>query len=137
MGCRSATWHWLSARAYFLPKVKVIAPLEIINGNWRQGRANVKSPKRIKVNCAAYISKYLGKMRGWSDLHLALLWSGKCRMYSFSRGFSAKIEKRESEWQRWQIIEAKSLEGLEFNLMKGGYAIDITKSNRASQVGLN
>jgi len=58
-------------------------------------------------------------------------------MYSFSRGFSAKIEKRESEWQRWQIIEAKSLEGLEFNLMKGGYAIDITKPNRASQVGLN
>jgi len=121
----------------FFPKLKWIAPLDIINGNWRQGRSNIESPKKIRVNCAAYISKYLRKMRGWSDLHLALLWSGKCRMYSFSRGFSAKIEKPESEWQRWQIVEAENLEGLEFNLMKGGYAIDITKSDRASQVSLN
>ena len=121
----------------FFPKLKWIAPLEIINGNWRQGRANVQSPKKINVNCAAYISKYLRKMDGWLDLHLALLWSGKCRMYGFSRGFSVKIEKPESDWQRWQIVEAKNLEELEFNLMKGGYAIDITKSNRVSQVGLN
>ena len=121
----------------FFPKLKWIAPLDIINGNWRQGRSNIENPKKIRVNCVAYISKYLRKMRGWSDLHLALLWSGKCRMYSFSRGFSAKIEKPESEWQRWQIVEAKNLEELEFNLMKGGYAIDITKSNRASQVSLN
>ncbi len=121
----------------FFPNLRWLAPLSIINGNWREGRANVESPKKIKVNCAAYISKYLRKMRGWSDLHLALLWIGKCRMYSFSRGFSAKIEKRESEWQRWQIIEAKNLEELEFNLMKGGFVIDITKSNLASQVGLN
>ena len=121
----------------FFPKLKWIAPLDIINGNWRQGRSNIESPKKIRVNCAAYISKYLRKMRGWSDLHLALLWSGKCRMYSFSRGFSAKIEKPESEWQRWQVIEAKNLEELEFNLMKGGFAIDITKPNRAFQLSLN
>ena len=121
----------------FFPKLKWIAPLDIINGNWRQGRANVKSPRKIKVNCAAYISKYMRKMEGWLDLHLALLWIGKCRMYSFSRGFSAKIEKPKSEWERWAIIETKNLEELEFNLMKGGCAIDITKSNRAYQVDLN
>jgi hypothetical protein len=137
VGCRSATGTGYPHVHIFFPKLKWIAPLDIINGNWRQGRSNIESPKKIRVNCAAYISKYLRKMRGWSDLHLALLWSGKCRMYSFSRGFSAKIEKPESEWQRWQIVEAKNLEGLESNLMKGGYTIDITKSNRASQVSLN
>ena len=121
----------------FFPNLKWLAPIDIINGNWREGRANVESPKKIEVNCAAYISKYLRKMRGWSDLHLALLWCGKCRMYGFSRGFSAKIEKPESEWQRWQVIEAENLEDLEFNLMKGGFAIDITKPNRELQVSLN
>jgi len=58
-------------------------------------------------------------------------------MYSFSRGFSAKVEKKESEWMRWHVIETNNLEELEFNLMKGGYAIDITNANRASQVSLN
>jgi hypothetical protein len=110
----------------FFPNLRWLAPLNIINGNWREGRANVESPKKIKVNCAAYISKYLRKMRGWSDLHLALLWSGKCRMYSFSRGFSAKIEKPESEWQRWQLIETSKVEALESNLMKYGFVIDVS-----------
>jgi hypothetical protein len=121
----------------FFPNLKWIAPLSIINGNWTHGRANIEIPKKIKVNCAAYISKYLRKMRGWSDLHLALLWSGKCRMYSFSRGFSAKIEKQESEWQRWHIVKTDNLEDLEFNLMKGGYVIDIVKVNHASPVSSN
>ena len=121
----------------FFPNLKWLAPLKIINGNWRQGRANIKSPKKIEVNCAAYISKYLRKIQGWSDLHLTLLWSGKCRMYGFSRGFSAKIEEPESGWQRWHVIETNNLEEFEFNLMKGGYVIDITKTNRASPISLN
>jgi len=108
----------------FFPNLRWLAPLKIINGNWRQGRANVESPKKIKVNCAAYISKYLRKMRGWSDLHLALLWSGKCRMYGFSRGFSPKIEKLESEWQRWQIVETENTEQMEKVLGEGGYTIE-------------
>jgi len=121
----------------FFPNLKWIAPLSIINGNWRYGRANIESPRKIKVNCAAYISKYLRKMQGWSDLHLALLWSGKCRMYGFSRSFSAKLEKKESEWQRWNVIQTSNLEELEYNLMKGGFVIDVTKSNQASPVRLN
>jgi len=108
----------------FFPNLKWLAPLSIINGNWRQGRANIESPRKIKVNCAAYISKYLRKMRGWSDLHLALLWSGKCRMYGFSRGFSAKVEKKETEWQRWNVIETGNLKGLEESLLKGGFVIE-------------
>jgi len=108
----------------FFPNLRWLAPLEIINGNWRQGRANVESPKRIKVNCAAYVSKYLRKMRGWLDLHLALLWSGRCRMYSFSRGFSGKVEKLESEWQRWQVIETEHVERLKKGLEEVGYAIE-------------
>lgn len=108
----------------FFPNLKWLAPISIINGNWQQGRANIESPKKIKVNCAAYISKYLRKMRGWSDLHLALLWSGKCRMYGFSRGFSAKVEKKESEWQRWHVIETSNLEALEESLEEGGYTVE-------------
>lgn len=119
------------------PNLGWLAPLDILNGNWKRGRANVEMPKKITVNCAAYISKYLRKMRGWSDIHLALLWSGRCRMYNFSRGFSAKIEKKESEWQRWHVIETDKIEALEFSLMKGGYVIDITPYGRGSQICLN
>ena len=108
----------------FFPNLRWLAPIKIINGNWRQGRANIESSKKIKINCAAYISKYLRKMRGWSDLHLALLWIGKCRMYGFSRGFSARNEKRESEWQRWQIIETEDTEQLERVLEEGGCTIE-------------
>ena len=121
----------------FFPNLKWIAPLNILNGNWKQGRANIESPKKIKANCAAYISKYLRKMQGWSDLHLALLWSGKCRMYGFSRGFSIKEEKKESKWQRRYVMETNNLEELELNLMKEGCVIDITHDNRVSPINLN
>ena len=108
----------------FFPNLNWIAPLDIINGNWRQGRSNVESPKKIRTNCAAYISKYLRKMRGWSDLHLALLWSGRSRMYGFSRGFSVKLERKESEWQRWHIVETSNPEALERSLEEGGFVIE-------------
>jgi hypothetical protein len=108
----------------FFPNLKWIAPLDIINGNWRQGRSNVESPKKIRTNCAAYISKYLRKMRDWSDLHLALLWSGRSRMYGFSRGFSVKLESKESEWQRWHVVETSNTEELERLLENGGFIIE-------------
>jgi hypothetical protein len=108
----------------FFPNLRWLAPVEVLSGNWRQGRANVEKPKKIKVNCAGYVSKYLRKMRGWLDLHLALLWSGKCRMYGFSRGFSAKTEERESEWERWQIVETEHAEQLEKMLEGGGYEVE-------------
>ena len=108
----------------FFPNLRWLAPLNIINGNWREGRANVESPKKIKVSCAAYVSKYLRKMEGWLDLHLALLWCGRCRMYGFSRGFSAKIEKRGSEWERWQIVETEHRERMEKLFEEVGYEIE-------------
>ena len=58
-------------------------------------------------------------------MHLAMLWSGRCRMYSFSRGFSAKAEEKESEWQKWHIVNTENIEALESNLIKGGYVIDV------------
>jgi len=121
----------------FFPNLKWIAPLSIINGNWRHGRSNIESPRKITVNCAAYISKYLRKMRSWSDEHLAMLWKGKCRMYSFSRGFSAKEDKKEPEWQRWYIIITNNPEEWEANLMKKGYVIDVTNEYRAPPGSLN
>ena len=121
----------------FFPNLRWLAPLKIINGNWREGRSNVESPKKIKVNCAAYISKYLRKMQGWLDLHLALLWSGKCRMYSFSRGFSAKIKKPESEWQRWQVVETEHREELEKVLEEGGYTVENNRRKEVEYVAAN
>jgi hypothetical protein len=121
----------------FFPNLGYLAPFSILNSSWSKGRANLALPTKINTNCAAYVSKYLRKMQGWSDLHLALLWSGKCRMYGFSRGFSVKVEKKESEWERWRIIETYNLEEMEYNLMKGGYVIDITYANRSSPVSLN
>ena len=79
-------------------------------------------------------SKYLRKMRGWSDIHLAMLWSGHSRMYSFSRGFSIKLEKKESEWQKLRIVRTDNIDELEYNLMKGGYVIDTNQQSDASSV---
>jgi len=108
----------------FFPNLRFLAPLNVLNGNWKRGRANVEKPRKIKVNCAGYISKYLRKMRGWSDLHLALLWSGHCRMYSFSRGFSIPVEKKESEWRRWRVVEIRDVEAFEKSLEEGGFVVE-------------
>jgi hypothetical protein len=108
----------------FFPNLRFLAPVEILNGNWRQGRSNVEAPKKIKVNCAGYISKYLRKMDGWSDLHLALLWSGHCRMYGFSRGFAARVDKRESAWNRWYVISVKDRGALEKSLEEADCVVD-------------
>ena len=37
---------------------------------------------------------------------------------------SAEVEKKESEWQRWHIIETSNLEALEKSLEKGGYQVE-------------
>jgi hypothetical protein len=58
-------------------------------------------------------------------------------MYGFSRGFSAKIEKPESDWERWQLIETSKVEALESNLMKYGFVIDVAGSNRGFEVSSN
>jgi hypothetical protein len=108
----------------FFPNLKWLAPVEILSSNWSHGRANVESPKKIMVNCAGYISKYLRKMEGWDDLPLAMLWSGRRRMYQFSRGFSAKVLKKESEWARWHVIQTDNLEQVLKTLEEGGYIIE-------------
>ncbi|MFC2063075.1 hypothetical protein ACFLS8_03945 [Chloroflexota bacterium] len=113
----------------FFPKLKWLAPLNIINGNWTKGRANIGAPKRINVNCAGYICKYLRKMEGWDDLHLAMLWSGHCRMYSFSRGFFASLDKKTPEWNRWAILQTDDLALLEKCLEDGGYTIERSRGS--------
>ncbi len=107
------------------PNLKWLAPIKIINGNWRQGRANIESPKQLNVNCIGYICKYLSKMKGWTDLHLALLWIGKGRMYGFSRGFTPPNPKKESDWQKWRIVHTSDVDGLQKTLQDGGYIIDV------------
>ncbi|MFC1986391.1 hypothetical protein ACFLWC_05305 [Chloroflexota bacterium] len=108
----------------FFPNLRYLAPISILTSSWGKGRANLSMPAKINTNCAAYIAKYLRKMHGWTDLHQALLWSGRCRMYGFSRGFSAKVEKKESEWERWYIVEASNPEAVELSLVEGGFTIE-------------
>lgn len=108
----------------FFPNLKWLAPYSIINGNWRDGRTNLESPKSVNASCAGYISKYLRKNEGWDDLHLALLWKGRSRMYGFSRGFMAAMEKKAPEWARWAVLVADNLEVLEKNLEDGGMTIE-------------
>jgi hypothetical protein len=108
----------------FFPNLKWLAPVKIINGNWRQGRANIASPKQLKVNCIGYICKYLNKMKGWTDLHLALLWIGKGRMYGFSRGYLPPKPKKESDWQKWHVVRTKDVKGLQQALRDGGFTIE-------------
>jgi hypothetical protein len=108
----------------FLPGLGWIAPLNIINGNWTKGRANITSPKSINVNCAGYISKYLRKMQGWKDIHLALMWSGHCRMYGFSRGFTAKgVIHQEPQWEMWHVVRGDGGQ-LRKSLEEGGYTVE-------------
>jgi len=108
----------------FFPRLRWLAPYDVLNSNWRHGRANLEKPKSINVNCAGYICKYLRKMEGWTDLHLAMLWNGHCRMYGYSRGFLSAIEKRETPWQRWRIIESRNPDVLETMLLQAGYVIE-------------
>jgi hypothetical protein len=106
------------------PNLKWLAPIKIINGNWRQGRANIESPKQLNVNCIGYICKYLSKMKGWTDLHLALLWIGKGRMYGFSRGYLSPKPKKESEWQKWHVVQTENIENLQLALQDSGFIIE-------------
>jgi hypothetical protein len=111
----------------FFPNLRWLAEYEIINNNWKHGRANLEKPKNINVSCAGYISKYLGKMQGWNDLHLALLWKGKCRLYGFSRGFFEVLEKKEPEWKRCGIVNTGNVDGLKQTLLDGGFIIEENK----------
>lgn len=108
----------------FFPSLRFLAPVSILSGNWSRGRANIEAPKKINVNCAGYISKYLRKMEGWSDLHLALLWSGHSRMYSFSRGFSAKLEKGEPEWRLFGVVHTDDIGRVVGTLEEGGWVVN-------------
>jgi hypothetical protein len=115
----------------FFPNLRWLAPSKVMSSNWEAGRANIESPKKIRVNCAAYISKYLRKMHGWTDLHLALLWNGGCRMYGFSKGFSIKEEKKPREWQRWNIVESNDINSLKQSLIQGGFIFDDNNKERS------
>jgi hypothetical protein len=114
----------------FFPNLRFLAPVKILSSNWSEGRANVESPKKINFNCAAYISKYLRKMDGWTDFDLVFLWKGKCRMYGFSRGFSVKPETKLTEWKKLTIIRTENIEQIMKTIKEGGYYVYDDISNK-------
>jgi len=138
LGGGSTARNGVPSRSYRVSWAQVVSTCGIINGNWGKGRANIQSPKKVSVSCSGYVCKYLRKMEGWNDVHLALLWNSHCRMYGFSRGFLTKAEEKVSKWQLWTVLVLKvnkknvhidRLAALIQSLKEGGYVV-VDNKNR-------
>lgn len=63
---------------------------------WGMGSANTKK-ERHQDSARGYITKYISKLEGWSEVSMALLWHYQIRLYNMSRCYSKG--KQESEWE--------------------------------------
>jgi len=63
---------------------------------WGMGSANTE--KELRWDCARnYITKYISKMDGWSEISLAMIWRYKIRIYNLSHKYRSH-DKPESDW---------------------------------------
>jgi hypothetical protein len=58
---------------------------------WSHGFTSVNY--RESGSVCRYIVKYIGKLKGWSDVGLAMLWKFRLRSYSVSRGYFRRVTK--------------------------------------------
>jgi len=78
--------------------------------NWLWGRKKLEKlwgngfvfVKKCTASVAGYVLKYLGKLKGWSDIALAMLWYFRLRLYSVSRWYYLKREERLG-WRKWGV----------------------------------
>lgn len=63
---------------------------------WGMGFANTKKERR-QDSAVGYITKYISKLEGWSEVSMALLWHYEVRLYNMSRCYSKG--KQDSEWE--------------------------------------
>lgn len=67
-----------------------------MDGWWGMGFANTKKEQR-QDSAVGYITKYISKLEGWSELSMALLWHYEVRLYNMSRCYSKG--KQDSGWE--------------------------------------
>ncbi len=74
------------------------------------GMGSVKTQKELRRDSAeAYITKYISKMDGWSEVSLAMIWRHRIRIYNLSHSYRTGGES-ESEWElRGRYTDVKSL----------------------------
>jgi hypothetical protein len=59
---------------------------------------SVRTEKELRRDSAvSYITKYISKMDGWSELSLAMIWHFKIRIYNLSHQYYTG--ESESEWK--------------------------------------
>lgn len=103
----------------FFPGLRWLAPKEYILSAWGKGRTRVEMAR--SVNGASYIVKYIGKMKGWSEEYLALIWWFKRRLYSFSKFFYMFKESNKEYWKLFGFVRDISEDIVLYELFMEGY----------------
>lgn len=85
----------------FFPKLKWLAPKDYLARLWGNGSTRVEGIRTI--NGGAYVTKYIRKLKGWSEMSLSLLWLARGRLYGFSKGFFKSLVKKAKEWRLWLV----------------------------------
>jgi hypothetical protein len=61
------------------------------------GMGSAKTEKELRRDCASnYITKYISKMDGWSEVSLAMIWRYRIRIYNLSHQY--RNSKVEGDW---------------------------------------
>lgn len=93
----------------FYPGLKFYAAFYDIKKAWKKyGSIDLKSYRG--VNIARYITKYIGKLKGFSLLALSYLWANRRRIYSFSKSLQENTGPgavKEKRYELWGIFNGK------------------------------
>jgi hypothetical protein len=94
------------------PGRRWLASIPEIERLWQYGMTQVKSFDNMNV--VGYITKYVGKMEGWSDKALALIWYMRKRIYSYSRRYLLPDyrEKQPGTWSYWGTLTNRGLKNV-------------------------
>lgn len=92
----------------FFPGLKFVANFYDIKKRWKEyGSVHIGSYKSINV--ARYITKYIGKMKGFSLLALSYLWQFRRRIYSFSKSIKENQGPgavKEKKYELWGVFNS-------------------------------
>lgn len=86
----------------WFPGLRYLLSVEELRGLWGHGFVFVK---RAYTSAAAYVAKYVGKLEGWDELGLAMLWAFHIRLYSTSRDLSRPSPSPPKRWILWLVTD--------------------------------
>jgi hypothetical protein len=94
------------------PGRRFLARIEEIENLWHYGMTQVKAYDNM--NIVGYITKYVGKMEGWSDSSLAMIWHMRKRIYSYSKRYILPnySEPKDGKWQYWGTLTSIGLKNM-------------------------